>query len=86
MKSPFKFLDSYTKDDRDIFFGCNTTFFTIPPLQGLIDIVYACSIGRRPMLKVYCAYSASLKLRFALKGQYMLKQDTVLFAEPKNNF
>jgi len=21
MKSPFKFLDSYTKDDRDIFFG-----------------------------------------------------------------
>jgi len=21
MKSPFKFLDSYTKDDREIFFG-----------------------------------------------------------------
>src|SRR4030043_2486355 len=23
MKSPFKFLDSYTKDDREIFFGRN---------------------------------------------------------------
>jgi len=22
-KSPFKFLDSYTKDDRNIFFGCD---------------------------------------------------------------
>lgn len=22
-QSPFKFLDSYTKDDRDIFFGCD---------------------------------------------------------------
>jgi hypothetical protein len=26
MKSPFKFLDSYTKDDREIFFGHDKNF------------------------------------------------------------
>ena len=27
MKSPFKFLDSYTKDDREIFFGPDRQIF-----------------------------------------------------------
>jgi hypothetical protein len=66
MKSPFKFPDSYTKDDREIFFGRDRVFpgpgilleDIIPPLQGLNGCM--CSFSRWTLSNahVLCAYSA----------------------------
>ena len=65
-KSPFKFPDSYTKDDREIFFGrdqgiSGTQFFLedfIPPFQGLF--VFCCSYQHWTLSNadIFCAYSA----------------------------
>jgi hypothetical protein len=58
MKSPFKFLDSYTKDDREIFFGRNTKYPDfIPPLQGLEGIGVPFRFRRFPKHRIYILFN-----------------------------
>jgi hypothetical protein len=67
-KPPFKFLDSYTKDDREIFFGRDRDTiglriypeYIIPPLQGLMGFCLQYRIGRCQMLR-YFALTARYK-------------------------
>jgi hypothetical protein len=52
MKSPFKFPDSYTKDDREIFFGFNKYFErSESSLERLFRPERAeyCKTGHRPV-------------------------------------
>jgi hypothetical protein len=86
MKSPFKFLDSYTKDDREIFFGRDRDFFgpgilleyIIPPLQGLMALYHHYRIGRCTMLRYFASSAQNQKFSSALKGLHIIKQDSVL--------
>jgi hypothetical protein len=74
-KSPFKFLDSYTKDDREIFFGRNavlpvpetTIMHFISPFQGLS--VFWCSYSHWTLSNadIFCAFSAYMNLNYSLK-------------------
>jgi len=66
MKSPFKFLDSYTKDDREIFFVWLSTIFEswgsklnpISPLQGLYpSTLLGWTITIAPEFRAYSAES-----------------------------
>jgi hypothetical protein len=82
MKSPFKFLDSYTKDDREIFFGRERLFQrneickeeNISPLQGLYG--YMCSFSHWTMsnAQVFCAFSALEEIQNSVQ----IEQDSVL--------
>jgi hypothetical protein len=65
MKSPFKFLDSYTKEDRDIFFGREREIEGmggkyISPLQGLYSSPH--KRWTLSIAKIFCAYSAIIEL------------------------
>ena len=86
MKSPFKFLDSYTKDDRAIFFGRDRDSvglrmfleYIISPLQG--SKVWRFMRWTLSNVWIFRAFSANrLTFRNALKGQNITKQDNVLF-------
>jgi hypothetical protein len=90
MKSPFKFLDSYTKDDRNIFFGRDRDSvvlrmfleYIISPLQGLK--VWRFMRWTLSNAWVFSAFSANrLTFRNALKGQNIIKPDSVLCYETK---
>jgi hypothetical protein len=86
MKSPFKFLDSYTKDNCEIFFGSDRVFpgpetlfkDFIPPLQGLMALYHQYRIGRCPMLRYFAPSARNQKFSSALKGFHIIKQDNVL--------
>ena len=71
MKSSFKFLDSYTKEDRDIFFDCEREIEErdkeyISPLQGFDS--YCAKRWTLSIAKIFSAYSAIKFLyHFALK-------------------
>jgi hypothetical protein len=66
-KSPFKFLDSYTKDDREIFFGRLEYLSELPgydlndiaPLQGLS----VCCYVRWTMSNAVVSRAYSAKIR-----------------------
>jgi hypothetical protein len=86
MKSPFKFLDSYTKDDREIFFGRDRVFpgpetlfkDFIPSLQGLMALYHQYRIGRCPMLRYFAPSARNQKFSSVLKGFHIIKQNSVL--------
>ena len=69
IKSPFKFLDSYTREDREIFFGregCHyelhgSSFNSISPLQGLSVCFYIRWTASNA--DIFRAYSAEIKLQ-----------------------
>jgi hypothetical protein len=73
MKSPFKFLDSYTKDDREIFFGRDSVFPVpetpimdfIPLLQGLLSSWRSYSHWTLSNALIFCAYSAYKNLNYS---------------------
>ena len=75
MESPFKFPDSYTKDDRDIFFGRDLFFHkpgismedSIPPLQGLA--VWLIRRWTAFNAGVFCAYSAKNNVEYSVKQE-----------------
>jgi hypothetical protein len=75
MKSPFKFLDSYTKDDREIFFGRNPFFQepevfmndNISPLQGLT--VWLIMRWTASNAMVLCAYSAKENAQYSIEQE-----------------
>jgi hypothetical protein len=64
MKSPFKFLDSYTLEDRSIFSGCKVYCYefqeyalnSISPLQGLKEFRY--QHWTLSNAWIFCAFSA----------------------------
>jgi hypothetical protein len=52
MKSPFKFLDSYTKDDWEIFFGSDKNFVRSEILLKKLfhpERAEYCKTGHRPV-------------------------------------
>ena len=95
MKSPFKFLDSCTKDDREIFFSCDSVFprpgilpeDTIPPFQGLNVCMSASSHWTLPNAKIFCAYSAKKNAdKTAVKSQNLTSGNYVSLSRRNSRF
>jgi hypothetical protein len=86
MKSPFKFLDSYTKDDREIFFDHHSVIpkpgilleDIIPPFQGLNGCMSVYSHRTLSNALVFCAFSAYSKFHYNMKWLYLIEQDSTL--------
>ena len=67
-KSPFKFLDSYTKDDRCFFFRSGIILeYIISPLQGLNCCMSSSSHWTLSNAQVFCAYSAKKNVHYSVE-------------------